>query len=179
MSEFINNTFNAIISDLKDQKRAFQIFEEHHYLEIKSAFDEAITNKNKELLRKVLCLCEFSSNFHKIFEEIFISGIEEETNSEFKILYLGIVLNQIIPHYQRNGEKLPKTFLDELVKLINDENLEVIEWSLRVIESTSRQSFAIKEEIIKARPGLFRRFSKHGKNINELINLIESYWPKL
>ena len=60
--------------------------------------------------------------------------------------------------------------------LLKHQDPEVVEWTLRTIESLGHQSIMLKEDVLKARPGITALFNKHKKNSQDLVDFLIKRW---
>jgi hypothetical protein len=77
------------------------------------------------------------------------------------------------------GNMMPSEFFDILKNLLKTKSPELLEWTLRTIESMGPLNFRLKTEIINSRPGMKKIFNSHLRACDEIINLLESQWKIL
>ncbi|MCK6596687.1 MAG: hypothetical protein L6Q33_15940, partial [Bacteriovoracaceae bacterium] len=76
----------------------------------------------------------------------------------------------------KNGVMIPQELMNQLKELLKSSNPEVLEWSLRTIDSLGPLGLRLQEEIKKNRPGIGAFFNKHKKNSLEIIDHLERQW---
>jgi hypothetical protein len=77
--------------------------------------------------------------------------------------------------FQR-GQRLDYEFLELLKKLLFHSNPEVVEWTLRLIESCGNQGVYFLKEFDKIKPPPWKWFNAHQRAVREIITLLERRW---
>jgi hypothetical protein len=79
----------------------------------------------------------------------------------------------------KSGVMISGVYFDLLKKLLKNKNPEVLEWTLRTIDSMGPMSLRLKKEVLEARPGLMKFFNQHQKSSSQIIELLEKQWEKM
>jgi hypothetical protein len=138
-----------------------------------------LKNKWPESLHKVLCVLTHTQNSTSEFNIQLIESLKTETDKETLIFLLGASEKQLISNSLMTGNMMPSEFFDILKNLLQTKNPEILEWTLRTIESMGPLNFRLKTEIINSRSGMKKIFNSHLRTCDEIINLLESQWKNL
>jgi hypothetical protein len=92
------------------------------------------------------------------------------------IALLNTALKHNILGAQVRGEKVSKDFLDHLRPLLHHPEAEVVEWTLRIIESLGAQGLIFARELDQIKPAPWKLLFLTQRNIRELIALLERRW---
>ncbi len=131
-----------------------------------------------ESLNKVLCILNHTQNTSAQFNELFFSSFNEVSDIKTLIFLLAAAEKHIISESLMTGNMIPSEFFEILKKLLQNKNSELLEWTLRTIESMGPLNRRIKNEIRNSRPGLKKFFNSHSRACDEIINLLETQWKK-
>jgi hypothetical protein len=167
----LENIYESTLIKLKEGKRPQIRLTPELILELK--------NKWPESLHKVLCVLTHTQNSTSEFNIHMIESLKTETDKETLIFLLGAAEKQLISNSLMTGNMMPVEFFDVLKKLLLTKHPEVLEWTLRTIESMGPLNYRLKSEIRNARPGFKKNFNSHLRACDEIINLLESQWKKL
>lgn len=137
---------------------------------------EGLKGKWQTDTHKVLCILTHTQNSSSEFNELLIESFKVETNKETLIFLLGASEKQLISHALMTGNMMPSDFFLILKNLLTTKNPEVLEWTLRTIESMGPLSLRLKNEIKNARPSKMKFFNSHLRSCDEIINLLERQW---
>lgn len=124
----------------------------------------------------LLCVLDHSKKGSLTFAEPLAEIYRERNESEILIYSLSAALKVIIEECERQGERIPFSFMKSLPRLLSHKDPEVVEWTLRTIEALGHQSIILKDDVLKARPGLSALFNKHKKNTQELVDYLIKRW---
>ena len=172
----IEKTFNQIIEKLKSNQRPLLKLTQEDYLELSQKFAQARSEKNETLLQQVLCILDHTQNQSHLFDQDLYFLLKETQNPQLQVFALSAIQTHIILRQQKAGERLPMDLFEALKPLLKSRELEVIEWTLRTIEQTGRQSVILKQDVLLAKPGLKALFNKNAKNIKDIVELLEQRW---
>ncbi len=134
------------------------------------------TQAKKEDFLPILCVLDHSKNGSLKFTEPLAHIFSKRSESDLLIYSLTAALKVIIEECERQSERIPYAFMKSLVPLLSHKDPEVVEWTLRVIEALGHQSIILKNDVIKARPGLSALFNKHKKNTQEIVDYLIQRW---
>lgn len=138
---------------------------------------ELKANWQKSLL-EVLCVLNHTQNSTVEFNELIIATFHKELDQEILIFLLGASQKHIISHSLTTGMMVPAEFFEILKNLLQTKKPEVLEWTLRTIESMGPLNRRLQNEIRKSKPGLNKLFNSHLRASDEIINLLEEQWKK-
>ena len=166
--------FNETIAALQKGERPryqYQVEEVRHLIQ---KWEENFHRPNE--LAKVICLVDHTYGDHGEWEEVIIKTLTEHPDNQILIHTLGITHRQVIGRRYRLGERLPYSFLKSFEGLLETQDAELLEWTLRTIEQMGSQSIMLKEKVLKRKPGILRVFNQHLKNGHEIIEMLEKRW---
>jgi hypothetical protein len=130
----------------------------------------------EESFMPILCVLDHSKRGSLDFVEPICKVLSERNESQLLIYTLNAALKVIIEECERQGERIPFAFMKALPPLLKHQDPEVVEWTLRTIESLGHQSIMLKEDVLKARPGITALFNKHKKNSQDLVDFLIKRW---
>lgn len=172
----LNEEFENVISKLKNDERPLLKYSELEFSELNSLWTEFLNSKRFDELLKVFCLLDNTQNYSSVFNENIYRTFKEVDDPEFLIYNLSAASKHIIAFHQKRGERTPFELLEVLRELIKHQNPEVLEWTLRTIETLGSQAIFLKDDIMKARPGILSIFDKHKKASKQIIDMLEKRW---
>ena len=114
---------------------------------------------------------ELNEQFFKTFEKI--------RNQELLIYTLAASQKHVIAESLRSGNMISSAYFEKLKELLKNKNPEVVEWTLRTIETMGPLSLRFVKEVRAAKPGLLKFLSHHQKSSAQLISLMEKQWEKM
>lgn len=130
-------------------------------------------------LKKILCILDNAQNITSEFNEQFILTFEKVKNQELLIYALAASQKHIIAESLRSGNMISSAYFEHLKCLLKTNNPEVLEWTLRTIESMGPLSMRFKKEVREAKPGILKLFNAHQKAASQIIELLEKQWKKM
>ncbi|OUR99927.1 hypothetical protein A9Q84_02535 [Halobacteriovorax marinus] len=172
----LNEEFNTVISKLKKDERPHIKYSEEEFSELNELWSGFLEDKNFNELIKVFCLLDNTQNYSHVFSENIYRTFKETDEAEFLIYNLSAAAKHIIAYHQKRGERTPFELLEVLKKLIKHKDPEVLEWTLRTIETLGSQAMFLKDDIINAKPGILAIFDKHKKASKQIIEMLEKRW---
>lgn len=133
---------------------------------------------SKEDIQKALCLLEHGQCPSIDFSDSIIELLKRDLDKETLIFSYSVSIKWVVEHFQKQGTPMNPEFRALLVDRLKEEtDFEIIEWILRVMESTGRKALAfqapLKEKRSYIKPKLFRRTSLHQQNCYELLLMLE------
>ena len=135
-------------------------------------------------IKKILCLLEHAQCHGIDFSILLIELLKKKLSNDCQIFIISVSIKWIVEYQQKLGFPLRQDFVNLIVEiLLSSKDFELIEWILRLIESTGNQSLKFKQSIVEKRffikPKFLRRTGIHQQNCFQLILLIESRWEKI
>jgi len=131
-------------------------------------------------LHQVLCILSHTQNTSAEFHDLLLQSFQEKNHEpETLIFLLGVSEKHIISHSLMTGNLPPHEFFEILKILLRTKNPEVLEWTLRTIESMGPLNFRLQQDIRSARPGFRKIFNSHLRACDEIINLLEIQWKRM
>lgn len=184
MNQFeISKQYETIINDLKEGKRVHLHLKDDAIKLLQDSWQSCLDEMTPEalqLLEKIICIVDHCHQFDSIWTELIIKSLQYFKNkteyNEMIVLTLGTAHTHVILSHQRLGERIPMKFVKELEGLLETQDPDVLEWTLRTIEALGRQSLFLKERVLASRPGFLKRFQTKWKNSVELIKFMEDNW---
>lgn len=171
----IDDIFNDLISRLQKGDRPRLQFEQVHIETLENEFHKSIEQKDTEKIEKLLCILDHLQPMNDRWKKVLINIIQLE-NTRLSVLALGTSHRHVLHHHQRKGERVGFDFMKVLENLLETNDPEILEWTLRTIEALGGQSIFFKQKVLAAKPNLFQRFQNKWKNANNLIKFMEENW---
>ncbi len=177
----IQGTYNQVIDELKHMKRPQLILQASdieflkNSLENYSSLSASEINNSADELIQILCILDNSRTLSLEFREALVKIASMKIKDELLILILGVMRRHIIEASQKNGYRQGPDVLDLLKALLFHPNSEVVEWSLRLVESLGSQAIYFKETLKEIKPKI-TLFDSHKKACKEIITLIQGRW---
>jgi hypothetical protein len=126
----------------------------------------------------VFCILGNTQNSTSEFNELFISTFKSTQNDETLIFLLAASEKHLVAESLRTGNMIPAEYFVILKKLLAHKSPEVLEWTLRVIESMGPLNIRLKEEVLKSKPNWKKIFNSNLKACDDIINLLEMQWKR-
>jgi hypothetical protein len=175
-----NQHYLSLIETIKSGARAWTNLDERENEGLQQTYETLLASHQFSELDKILCLLDHARTPLAGWEKILVNTLRNEQAPSDTLVYtMSVCGKHVIDYRGRQSERQDMAFLEALATLLSHKNLEVIEWSLRTLEQCGPQTMMVKEQIISKRPGLSRLFSQRKKHIQGIIDVIESYWPKI
>jgi hypothetical protein len=124
----------------------------------------------------VLCIAINTATFISNIEASLISILRTNKNNSTLVYALNCSRKQIIAAQFRQGRRLSPDFLDTLMLLIEHQDPEIVEWTLRTIEECGSQAIYFRAKLKTIRPSIFKLFNRHQRAILELTEYLERKW---
>lgn len=142
-----------------------------------TAIEAATIDENA--LKKILCILDNAQNITSELNEQFILTFEKVKNHELLIYALAASQKHVIAESLRSGNMISSTYFEHLKRLLKTDNPEVLEWTLRTIESLGPMSLRLKNEVRAVKPGFLKLFNTHQKSASQIIELLEKQWKRM
>ncbi len=173
--------YTQIIEKLKRGARPQLMLTPEIILELKLAWLQSLKDRpiNEDVLKKILCILDNTQNMTAEFNELFLSTLKQIKNDEISIYLLAASQKHIIAESLRSGNMISADYIEQLKILLQSKNPEVLEWTLRTIESMGPLSLRFVKEVKAAKPNLLKLFNRHKKASSQIIELMEKQWEKM
>lgn len=181
----IQNTYDKILQDLKNETRPLLKLKEEDFKECFLALGNSFENlknsyndkKSEEEIKQTLCILDHTTNHSPIFEGILCRILKADfITTEIKIYCLSATQGMIIQRRNFLGEKLPDFYLDTLELLLKSKDPELYEWTLRTIDETGSQGKSLAKTILSSRPRFLKMLNSHYRNSHDLIEMLTNKW---
>lgn len=147
--------------------------------ELKAEWEKAIASTQNETIKKILCILDNSQNTTSELNELFIKTFKQVKDNELLVYLLSASQKHVIADSLKTGKMISMEFFDVLKELLKNKNPEVLEWTLRTIESMGPLSMRLKQEVLNAKPGMMKFFNQHQKASSQLIEFLENEWKRM
>ena len=174
----IEKKYQEVIELLKKGKRPLLPLSDKEREHLNNFWTQVNEEKQFTRLLELLCILDNTKELDLRFKKNIYNSLKNCDDPEILVLILGVSRRQIIDATKRRSERLDFEFLEILKTLLSSKSLEVLEWSLRIIESIGTQSIILKDEIIKNKPSFIKSFNSHGKNAKQIIELLENRFKR-
>ena len=164
MNEKIELIYGEVIEKLKKGHRP-QIKLDSEFLSIlKNSWITSLENQSLEHLKKILCILDNAQTSTAEFDQLFLRTLKEVKDHDLIVYCLSASQKHLIAESFKSGKMISFEFFDILKTLMVHSQPEVKEWSLRTVETLGPLSLRLKEDVLKAKPGLDKLFNKHKKS---------------
>ncbi len=170
-----------IIEKLKKDQRPLVKLTPELLKELKAEWKDSLCQsiQDRPKLIKILCILDNTQNYSAEFNDLFMETFQLITDHELIIYVLAASQKHIINQSFRTGDMVPFFYFDYLKKLLKNKNPEVLEWTLRTIESLGPLSMRLKNEVRGVRPSFLKLFNTHQQACTQIIELLEKQWKQL
>lgn len=168
--------YHDIIEKLKAGKRPLVKLSTEECHELREKLLQAANNQNKDELYPLLCILDNTQTFIPDLDQAFLIAFEKFQDSETLVLLLGCMQRHIIEYKAMGGNRLTMDFLKVLENGLRHEDPEVLEWTLRTIESMGSQGIFFKSIMKEVKPNVLAVFNKHKKASKQIIEMLEKRW---
>ena len=177
----INELYQDTIEKLKRDARPLIKLTPELILDIKNEWQKILSEKNldESALKKILCILDNTQNMTSELNELFIKTFEKVTSPDLLIYVLAASQKHVIAESLRTGNMITSAYLEKLKELLKNKNPEVLEWTLRTIETMGPLSLRFVAEVQAAKPGVNKFLNKHLKSSSQIISLMEKQWEKM
>ena len=149
--------------------------------ELKREWQKALTavTVDEGMIKKILCILDNTQNTTREFNEYFFTTLAKIKDEDLLIYTLAASQKHVVAEALKTGVMIPGVYFDELKKLLKSKNPEILEWTLRTIETMGPLSLRFKKEVLEAKPGFVKFFNQHQKSASQIIELMEKQWEKM
>ena len=176
----INGLYEETLLGLRSKKRVRHLFSEKEFHYLKAEWGYALSRQDFKRIQKILCLIEHSKDICDLFDSLFVRTLEHlqesNSNTQLIVLALGASWKPIVDRSHKTGDRINSQFIEILRNLLSHRCPEVLEWTLRTIDQIGGQAMCLKGDIIKAKPGLERFFSKEKRVCHQIIGMLLKRW---
>lgn len=177
----IENTYNDVLVSLKKEKRPLLKQNDDDFKELFLALGNSLNSiemhESKEMIKKVLCILDHTTNHSPIFEGILCKILKsKDVPTDLKVYTLSTTQKFIIQRRNFMGEPLPSFYIDTLSDLLDVKDPELYEWTLRTIDEMGVQGKKLVHKILKTRPRFLQMLKKHNQNSHDIIEMLLVKW---
>jgi hypothetical protein len=150
-------------------------------LELKTKWQKAIdqTKVDETAIRKILCILDNTQNMTSEFNGLFIETFEKVRDKNLLIFTLAASQKHVIGESLRTGNIISYQYIEKLKELLKNKNPEIVEWTLRTIETMGPLSARLSKEVREVDLGIFTFLNKHQKSSSQIISLLLKQWEKM
>ncbi len=130
-------------------------------------------------LEQVLCIIGHSATSSSQFEGEILSLLSGPLPPRELVFTLTAASKHIVEARFLRGERLTFEFLEAIKALLFHREPEVVEWTLRLIESCGNQGVYFRREFDKIKPPPWKWFNAHQRAVREIIALLERRWSSV
>ncbi|MAF78554.1 MAG: hypothetical protein CME60_10345 [Halobacteriovoraceae bacterium] len=177
MSFDIQTKYNETLDLLKAGKRPLIKLEEEELIFLAKKWQELNEQNAAEIkFYPILCIADHLTRSHEELVAPLVKTLEQREEVNLLVYTLSASFKVIIEDCQKKNERIPFSFLNALKKPLQHKDLEVLEWTLRVIDQLGPQGIFLKAETLGRKPGFMQKLNPKAKNIFELIGMLEKRW---
>lgn len=173
--------YTQTIEKLKRHERPLIKLDTELIMELKTQWQKAIAGPsiNQETLTKILCILDNTQNYTSELNDLFFQSLSKIREHEILVYILAASQKHIVSESLRTGVVIPTLYIDQLKQLLKNKNPEVLEWTLRTIESMGPLSLRLKKEVREINPSFLKSFNTHQKSATQIIELLENQWKRM
>lgn len=175
----IEKIHQTILDELEKGHRGLQRYTSQELIELDRLLKEALEKSDWTTMETVLCLIEHSAALHGKFEPTLLKVLNSPIPDHILVFSLTCSARHIIDAHFQKGQRLEYDFLETLKKHLFHPNPEVVEWTLRLIESSGGQGIYFLREFDKIKPPPWKWFNAHNRAVREIITLLERRWSPI
>ncbi len=170
----IEALYQDILEQLKEGKRPMLELSQNEIDTLVQEWERRC--HSPENLRPLLAIFDHCRKEHQEFQALLIKTLQSVQDSETLIFTLSAFQKHVIEFYQKRGLRFPMKILESFKTLLQHQNFEVLEWTLRTIEQLGPQGIVLKESLIMRKPGFLQGLRPQQKIIKQLIEIIFQNW---
>ncbi|MBC7539792.1 MAG: hypothetical protein H7281_13305 [Bacteriovorax sp.] len=173
--------YTQTIEKLKKNERPQIMLTPELLSELKSEWQKIISegSLDESALKKILCILDNTQNMTSDLNELFIKTFEKVQSPDLLIYTLAASQKHVISESLRTGNMISSAYFDKLKELLKNKNPEVVEWTLRTIETMGPLSLRFVKEVRAIKPGISKFLNQHLKFSSQIIELMEKQWEKM
>lgn len=173
--------YTQIIEKLQKNERPLIKLTPELVAELKTEWQKAIAeiNIDESALKKILCILDNTQNMTSELNELFIRTFEKVRDQDLLVYALAASQKHVIGESLRTGNMISSAYFEQLKELLKSKNPEVVEWTLRTIETMGPLSLRLVKEVRAVKPGIFKFLNQHQKYSAQIIELMEKQWEKM
>lgn len=172
----IQTTYQKILSQLEQGHRALVRFSNDELEELNQLLPRVLEQQDWQQMEALLCIIEHSAGLYGKFEKNILKVMDSAIPDSLIVFAMNCARKHIIDARFQRGQRLDYEFLELLKKLLFHSNPEVVEWTLRLIESCGNQGVYFLKEFDKIKPPPWKWFNAHQRAVREIITLLERRW---
>ncbi len=175
--EALKNLYQETLSKLKKGERPLYYLEEEE-LSFCTQYWMSLNEKNapESDYMALLCILDHAKKGSLELLGPLTWVLKNRKEKDLLIYVLNAGHRVILEECERQGERIPFAFIEALKPLLDHKEPEVLEWTLRTIEALGHQSIILKEDVLRARPGILSFLNEHKKNSQELVDYLMRRW---
>lgn len=153
--------------------------------QIREAWSEAVHKEqiNETVLKQILCILDNTQNASREFNEHFFVTLEKlraQTKYDELLIYtLAASQKHVVEEALKSGVMIPAVYFDQLKKILETKNPEVLEWTLRTIETMGPLSLRLQKEVRALKPSVLKMFNEHQKAAFQIVEFLDKEWKRL
>lgn len=170
----LEEIYQKILKSIEQGHRGLVRFSSDELEQLNQLLED--NKENPQELEKILCVIEHSMAFNNLFETNLLKVLNSPIPDTLIVFTLTCAQKHIIEARFTRGRRLEFAFLDTLDRLLLHPNPEVVEWTLRTIETCGNQGVYFLRSFVKIKPPPWKWFNTHQRAVREIITLLERRW---
>jgi hypothetical protein len=176
--------YNETIAKLKRLERPLITLTPELISELKSEWEKIIAVEGTHLseskaLEKILCILDNTRNMSREFNDCFFKTMASLPDGDVLIYALAASQKHVVNEALKSGVMIQGQYFDLLKKFLKSKNPEVLEWTLRTIESMGPMSLRFQKEIRALKPSMLKIFNQHQRAAFQIVDLLEKNWEAM
>jgi Fe-S-cluster formation regulator IscX/YfhJ len=179
--KYLEVLYEQTILKLKNNERPLIRLTPELIKDLKAEWNKAIDPENVDsvALKKILCILDNTQNMTSELNEQFIKTLKKVKDQDLLIYTLAASQKHVINESLRTGNMISQEYLEKLKELLKNKNPEVVEWTLRTIETMGPLSLRFMNDVKNINLGFFKFLNKHNKSSEQIISLMKLQWEKM
>lgn len=183
--ESLQLKYQSVISELQKGNRGLYKLDLALKSELLHKWDWLLkqTKFSSELLndwQMLFCLINHTTHYDPEFilklKDTYDFFKANKATDDLWIYYINSFEKHTLSYYRIQSLPVDKKVLDTLMYFLESKNSEVLEWSLRVIESLEEESLYFEKAILNLRPSIFKMFNEHQRMSFQIVELLNKKW---
>ncbi len=182
----IHSEYLQVIEKLKKGLHPSRLYNFAEAQSLQKQFHERLhqTDRKEEEINQVLCLLNHGHCHGVNFSFDLLKLLSFDISDQCRVFALSASMRWVVEYHLKKGTPLNPDFISYInCELNSHPNQEVIEWLLRLIQSSGNQALKFKDSVLikkeKLKTPFFKLKNKYQKNSLKIIEELEKKWIKM
>jgi hypothetical protein len=134
---------------------------------------------DSQQLKQIFCILDNTRTASLSLQRPLIDFLKRtDVSADLIIFALDATRKHVIDASWKVGKRLQADYLIAIQNMLQRNNPETLEWTLRVIEECGSQSIFFRRDVNNVRPSFFKLYNKHNRAVLELCEYLERRWSR-